>query len=173
MKFRGPILAPLALSLLLMLAAGPASAVTVFVENIFGRVPDMDGIFEGDSDAFVEVFIDGVPAGTTPIAYATNNPSWPTFSCSLPMTPSGTNTPLVTVELRVWDAEALNVPPEYIGVVTLLYGWQPGLPVTASGQIVGFPSDPSHALTATIRVELDPVPTESLSWGAVKARHGG
>lgn len=166
MNHRGPILA--CLVLLLTLVAQPAAAVTIFVENIFGQVADTDGFLEGDSDPFVEIWIDGALAGTTPTAQATNLPAWPAFSCSLPITPSVGNTPLVTVELRVWDEEQPNVPPQYQGAVTFQYAWQPGLPVTASGPVVG-PYPNATGLTATMRVELDAVPVAGSGWGQVKA----
>jgi len=166
MNHRRPILACLVLSLTLV--ALPAAAVTIFVENIFGQVADTDGFLDGDSDPFVEVWIDGVLAGTPPTDAATNLPAWPAYSCSLPITPSVGNTPLVTVELRVWDEEQPNTPSQYQGAVTFQYAWQPGMPVTASGPVVGpYPNNPG--LTATMRVELDAVPVADSGWGRLKA----
>ena len=56
----------LALIALMALAGGPAAAVTIIVENIHGFVADSDSLLDGDSDPFVEIWIDGVLAGTTP-----------------------------------------------------------------------------------------------------------
>lgn len=156
------------LALTLLLAAAPAGAVTIFVENIHGQVTDTDGLFEGDSDPFVEVWIDGQLAGITPTIQGTNNPSWPAFSCALPITPGPGNTPLVTVELRVYDEEMVPMPAQYQGVETHQYAWQNGLPVTVNGPIVGPFALPAPGLYATLRVE-DVVPTSGATWGGVLA----
>ncbi len=168
MRHSGAVRPAALAALALLLLCGPAAATTIVVENIYGRVADSDGFLEGDSDPFVEVWIDGQLAGVTPTLQGTNIPSWPTFSCSLPITPGPGNTPLVTVELRVWDAEMQNVPPEYQGAQTHLYDWVAGVPVTVIGPIQGpHPSLPS-GLNVTIRLE-DAVSTDATTWSGLKA----
>jgi hypothetical protein len=172
MTLRSRWLAYTSVSLLLALVAGPAAAaVTIFVENIHGHVPDTDGIFEGDPDPQVFVWIDGSMVAATPISPSSLNPSWPSFSCSLPITPGVGNTPLVSVNLQVADDEGFPNPQQFVGTVSFQYDWQAGLPVTVTGPIVGAYSFPGDQLTATIRVVSDAVPTEGTAWGDLKASY--
>jgi hypothetical protein len=172
MTLRSRLVACLSLTLLLALVAGPAAAaVTIFVENIHGHVPDTDGIFEGDPDPMVFVWVDGSLVTTTPVINGTTNPNWSSFSCSLPITPGGGNTPLVSVILQVVDDEGVPNPQQYIGAVSFMYDWQAGLPVTVTGPIVGPYSFPGDQLTATIRVVSDAVPSEAAAWGDIKASY--
>jgi hypothetical protein len=172
MILRSRLAACLSLSLLLALVAGPAAAaVTIFVENIHGHVPDTDGIFEGDPDPMVFVWIDGSLVTTTPIINGTINPNWSSFSCSLPITPGGGNTPLVSVILQVVDDEGFPNPQQYIGAVSFMYDWQAGMPVTVTGPIVGPFSAMGIDMTASIRVVSDAVPAEATAWGDLKASY--
>ena len=172
MTLRSRLFACLSLSLLLALVAGPAAAaVTIFVENIHGHVPDTDGIFEGDPDPMVFVWVDGSLVTTTPIINGTINPNWSSFSCSLPITPGGGNTPLVSVILQVVDDEGFPNPQQYIGAVSFMYDWQAGVPVTVTGPIVGPFSAMGIDMTASIRVVSDAVPAEGTAWGDLKASY--
>lgn len=169
MALRSRMYAFLSLPLLLALAAGPAAAaVTIFVENIHGHVPDTDGIFEGDPDPQVYVWIDGSMVAATPISPGSLNPNWPAFSCSLPITPGVGNTPLVSVNLQVVDDEGYPNPQQFVGTVSFMYDWQAGAPVTVTGPIVGAYSFPGDQMTVTIRVVSDAVPAEGATWGDLK-----
>ncbi len=170
MTLRSRAVGLVSLSLLLCLVAGSATAaVTIFVENIHGHVPDTDGFLDGDPDPQVFVWIDGSLAGATPIIPSALNPNWPTFSCSLPITPVPGNTPLVSVSLMVADDEGPGNPQQFVGTVSFQYDWQAGAPVTATAPIVGAYSFPGDQMTATIRVVSDAVPAEATAWGELKA----
>jgi hypothetical protein len=134
-------------------------------------VADSDSLLDGDSDPFVEIWIDGILAGTTPRIQDTNSPSWTMDSYSLPFMPSERNTPLVTIELKVWDEESPPAAPELQGVTTFQFAWQPAMPSTMSGPVVGpWPFGPV-ALSASIRVESGVVMEESTGWGSTKAAY--
>jgi hypothetical protein len=159
------------LIVLLALSGGPAAAVTVIVENIHGQVADSDNLSDGASDPFVEVWIDGMQVGTTPVLQDTNSPSWPSEAYSLEFMPSTRNTPMVTIELKVWDAESPGAAPEYQGVTTLRFAWQPAMPSNMSGPVVGpWPYGPV-ALSAAIRVAAGVIMEESFGWGTIKAAY--
>jgi len=149
----------------LPLAAAPAAAVTqMTVGPISAILPDMDGIFDGDSDPYIEVRVDGVLIGVTSIINGNNNPSWPTTFTTV-LTP--VSSPFLVVELKAYDFD--NLSTEYLGMVQIAYNWVAGNPVTFTAALSLPNPGPPFSITTGLDANDIVVPVRANTWGAIKA----
>lgn len=150
---------------LLTLAVSPASALTeITVGPISAHLPDADGLFEGDSDCYIEVRVDGTLIGVTNTIDNNNDPNWTTVSFTYQYVPP--SSPFLILSFKAYDVDGAGV--EYLGEGLIAYNWVAGPPSTFTTS-VNSTYGAGYTVTATYDANEVAVPVDSDTWGSIKA----
>lgn len=148
-----------------MALAGPAAALTeISIGPISAVLPDADGLFDGNSDCYIEVRVDGTLVGITPLIDNDNSPDWPAVAFTYQYTPP--SSPYLIMSFKAYDHDGLSA--EYLGEGLIAYHWVAGNPGTFTTS-VNSPMGAGFTVTASFDANEVAVPVEAGSWGSVKA----
>lgn len=154
---------------LILPSLATAAVVTVTVANISGHLPDVDGLFEGDSDYSVTI-VAGSQSAQTWIISGNNNPVWGSYTHDFTLTLDPGLDPLLLLHFVVDDHDdAPNPPIDHVGTANYAYAWQTYATITPQVPVNGPQANPAaHWLRFTVSAVEETVAEESLTWGAVK-----